>query len=151
MRLSRPQYLLHGTNKPFGIGMRVSHGCVQLYPEDIARLFEEVPIGTKVTIVNQPYLVGSRAGELYLEAHAPLAEDAKRWKGSLKPMEKAIAAKTDGGSAIVDWDKAQEAAREARGVPVPISPGSPDLEDVVARARRVPRIPPWEETEGRDS
>jgi L,D-transpeptidase ErfK/SrfK len=151
MRLSRPQYLLHGTNKPFGIGMRVSHGCVQLYPEDIARLFEEVPIGTKVTIVNQPYLVGSRAGELYLEAHAPLAEDAKRWKGSLKPMEKAIAAKTDSGSAIVDWDKAQEAAREARGVPVPISPGSPDLEDVVARARRVPRIPPWEETEGRDS
>lgn len=151
MRLSRPQYLLHGTNKPFGIGMRVSHGCIQLYPEDIARLFAEVPIGTKVTVVNQPYLVGSRAGELYLEAHAPLAEDEKRLKGSLKPMEKAIEAETADGSDIVDWDKARAVALEARGFPVPISPGSPGLEDIVARARRVPRIPPWAEVEGEDT
>ncbi|WP_296806940.1 L,D-transpeptidase family protein [Thiocapsa sp.] len=148
MRLSRPQYLLHGTNKPFGIGMRVSHGCIQLYPEDIARLFAEVPIGTKVTVVNQPYLVGSRGGEVYLEAHAPLAEDKKRWKGSLKPMEKAIEAEIADGPEIVDWEKAQAVALEARGFPLPISPGSPGLEDVVARARRVPRIPPWAEVAG---
>ncbi|UHD14709.1 L,D-transpeptidase family protein [Thiocapsa bogorovii] len=151
MRLSRPQYLLHGTNKPFGIGMRVSHGCIQLYPEDIARLFEEVPIGTKVTVVNQPYLVGTRAGEVYLEAHTPLAEDQKRWKGSLKPMEKAVETKTADGPDIVDWEKAREVALEARGFPVPISIDSPGLEDVVARARRVPRIPPWAEVEDEES
>ena len=151
MRLSRPSYLFHGTNKPFGVGMRVSHGCVRLYPEDIAQLFDEVPVGTPVRIVNQPYLAGRRDGQLYLEAHAPLAEDAARWKGSLKPMEKAVAASVADDPASVDWEKARDAAQEVRGIPVPISPGSPNLEDVVARAPRVPRIPPWEEAEGRDT
>ena len=93
LRLSLPSYLIHGTNQPYGVGIRVSHGCVRLYPEDIARLFPEVPEGTTVTIVNQPYLAGWRNGQLYLEAHPPLAEDAKRWGGSLKPMEQALSAK----------------------------------------------------------
>jgi L,D-transpeptidase ErfK/SrfK len=145
MRLSRPSYLLHGTNKPYGVGMRVSHGCIRLYPEDIAELFQEVPKGTKVTIVNQPYLAGWRDGALYLEAHEPLTEDAKRLKGSLKPMEKALNARSGGDQMAVDWTRAEEVARAARGIPVPVSPGSPDLEDVVARARRVPRVPPWDE------
>jgi L,D-transpeptidase ErfK/SrfK len=150
MRLSRPSYLLHGTNKPFGIGMRVSHGCMQLYPEDIVELFQEVPVGTKVNVVNQPYLAGWKDGELFLEAHAPLAEDAKRWEGSLKPMEKALEARAGDDPTAVDWTRAEEAAREARGIPVPVSPGSPDLEDVVARARRVPRVPPWEDPNRED-
>ena len=150
MRLSRPSYLIHGTNKPFGIGMRVSHGCFQLYPEDIAQLFQEVPVGAKVHIVNQPYLAGWRDGALYLEAHAPLAEEAKRWNGSLKPMEKTVQAKAAGAPAAVDWERAQQVAREPRGIPVPISPGSPSLDDVVGRARRVPRTPPWE-TQGQDT
>lgn len=150
MRLSRPSYLFHGTNKPFGVGMRVSHGCIRLYPEDIAELFQEVPVGTKVNIVNQPYLAGWKNGELFLEAHPPLAEDAKRWKGSLKPMEKLLGARAGDDPTVVDWTRAQEVAREARGIPVPVSPGSPDLEDVVARARRVPRVPPWEDLTGQD-
>ncbi|HYQ71283.1 MAG TPA: L,D-transpeptidase family protein, partial [Gammaproteobacteria bacterium] len=66
MRLSLPSYLIHGTNQPYGVGIRVSHGCVRLYPEDIARLFPEVPEGTTVTIVNQPYLAGWKNGHLYL-------------------------------------------------------------------------------------
>ena len=151
MRLSRPSYLFHGTNKPFGVGMRVSHGCIRLYPEDIAELFQEVPVGTKVNVVNQPYLAGWTNGELVLEAHAPLAEDAKRLKGSLEPMVKVVEARAGDDPAAVDWSRAESAAREARGIPVPISPGSPDLEDVVARSRRVPRVPPWEqETGGQD-
>ena len=150
MRLSRPSYLFHGTNKPFGVGMRVSHGCMRLYPEDIAELFQEVPVGTKVNIVNQPYLAGWKDGELFLEAHPPLAEDVKRWKGSLKPMEKVLEARAGEDPTAVDWTRAQEVAGEARGIPVPVSPGSPDLEDVVARARRVPRVPPWEDLTGQD-
>ena len=150
MRLSRPSYLLHGTNKPYGVGMRVSHGCIRLYPEDIAELFQEVPKGTKVNIVNQPYLAGWKDGELLLEAHPPLAEDAKRLKGSLKPMEKALEARAGDDPVAVDWTRAEEVAREARGIPVPVSPGSPSLEDVVARARRVPRVPPWGDVGGQD-
>lgn len=144
MRLSRPSYLIHGTNKPFGIGMRVSHGCMQLYPEDIAELFPQVPVGTRVTIVNQPYLAGWKGEELYLEAHSPLAEEAKRLKGSLKPVEKVLKSRAEGDPTAVDWTRAQEVAREARGIPVPVSPGSADLHDLLARAPRVPRIPPWE-------
>ena len=149
MRLSRPSYLFHGTNKPYGVGMRVSHGCIRLYPEDIAELFEEVPVGTKVNIVNQPYLAGWKNGELFLEAHAPLAEDAKRLKGSLKPMVLVVEARVGDDPAAVDWTRAESVARDVRGIPVPVSPGSPDLDEVVARSRRVPRVPPWGEEIGR--
>lgn len=143
MRLSLPSYLIHGTNKPWGVGMRVSHGCVRLYPEDIARLFPETPVGTRVNIVNQPYVAGWRDGKLYLEAHQPLAEDKERWGDSLVPMEKAVRAKTADFPGAVDWEKARQVAREARGIPIPISPKSPKLTEVLNRAPYVPSIPPW--------
>jgi L,D-transpeptidase ErfK/SrfK len=149
MRLSRPSYLLHGTNKPYGVGMRVSHGCIRLYPEDIARLFKAVPKGTDVRIVNQPYLAGWKNGQLYLEAHAPLAEDARRWKDSLKPMEKAVLAAAGDQPGIVDWQRAREVARREQGIPAPITPGSPGMERVVATAKRAPRVPPWAADEPR--
>jgi L,D-transpeptidase ErfK/SrfK len=142
MRLSFPGYLIHGTNQPYGVGIRVSHGCVRLYPEDIARLFPEVPKGTRVTIVNQPYLAGWRNGQLYLEAHAPLAEDAKRWGQSLRPMEQVLTTKALQPGDI-NWEKAKKVAQEARGIPVPVSPDSPDLDDVLTRAPQVPSTPPW--------
>jgi L,D-transpeptidase ErfK/SrfK len=145
MRLSLPSYLIHGTNQPYGVGIRVSHGCVRLYPEDIARLFPEVPEGTPVKIVNQPYLAGWSNGKLYLEAHQPLAEDANRWGSSLKPMEQALAKQAPEPGAV-NWDKAKMVAQEARGIPVPVSPDSPDLTDVLTRAPRVPSIPPWAPT-----
>ena len=147
MRLSLPNYLIHGTNQPYGVGIRVSHGCVRLYPEDIARLFPEVPENTRVTIVNQPYLAGWRNGQLYLEAHPPLAEEAKRWGKSLKPMERVLeakAAQTDD----INWDKAREVAHEARGIPIPVSADSPGLPDILTRAPQVPSIPPWTTEQG---
>lgn len=142
MRLSLPSYLIHGTNQPWGVGLRVSHGCVRLYPEDIASLFPEVPEGTQVNIVNQPYLAGWRNGQLYLEAHQPLAEEAKRWGNSLKPMEQAVATKMAGPGAV-NWDKARKVAHEARGIPIPVSPDSPDLAEVLKTAPQVPSNPPW--------
>jgi L,D-transpeptidase ErfK/SrfK len=143
MRLSIPSYLIHGTNKPYGVGLRVSHGCIRLYPEDIARLFPEVPVGTPVRIINEPYLAGWRDGQLYLEVHEPLAEDVKRWNGSLKPMEQVVAAKAGVLPVKVSWEKAGNIAREARGIPVPIATGSPDLAEMLAKASRVPSTPPW--------
>ena len=64
MRLGWPSYLIHGTNKPPAVGMRASAGCVRLYPEDIAQIFEAVPDGTKVTVVNQPFLLGWQGDRL---------------------------------------------------------------------------------------
>jgi L,D-transpeptidase ErfK/SrfK len=143
MRLSLPSYLIHGTNKPWGVGLRVSHGCVRLYPEDIARLFSEVPVGTPVHIINEPYLAGWRNGQLYLEAHQPLTEDSKRWNGSLKPMEQAVVKKAADSPDKVNWEKAGIIAREARGIPVPVTAGSPELTELLAKAPRVSSTPPW--------
>jgi L,D-transpeptidase ErfK/SrfK len=134
MRLSLPSYLIHGTNQPYGVGLRVSHGCVRLYPEDIARLFPTVPVGTQVRIINEPYLAGWRGGQLYLEAHQPLAEDLKRWNGSLQAMKQAVASKVAGVSVEVSWDKAREVAREARGIPVPVAAPGEELADMLAES-----------------
>ncbi len=75
LKLDMPGYLIHGTNQPYGVGMRVSHGCVRLYPENIEFLYPQIGRGEAVWIVNEPYLVGERDGQLYFEAHAPLEDD----------------------------------------------------------------------------
>lgn len=74
--LSMDGYLIHGTNKPAGVGMPVSHGCIRLYPEDIAALFAGLPVGTPVSIVDQPLLAGWDGDELYLQSYHSDAESA---------------------------------------------------------------------------
>lgn len=71
LRLNFPGYLLHGTNRRYGIGMRVSHGCIRLYPNDIESLFEMVPLGTPVHLIHQAYKAGVHNGRLYVEVHPP--------------------------------------------------------------------------------
>ena len=123
LRLGISGYLIHGTNKPYGIGMRVTHGCVRLYPEDIEALFHGVPVGAPVRIVDQPYKLGWRDGVLYLESHPPL--NARKDGGrNFTPLVRAIIAATGERKVEIDWDKAMRAAHEARGVPVAISPTS---------------------------
>ena len=75
LKLEMPGYLIHGTNQPYGVGMRVSHGCVRLYPENIELLYSLVEVGEPVRIINEPYLLGRQNGEVYFEAHEPLEDD----------------------------------------------------------------------------
>ena len=75
LKLDMPGYLIHGTNQPYGVGMRVSHGCVRLYPENIEYLYPLVSIGEDVVIVNEPYQMGRHDDVLYFEAHPPLLDD----------------------------------------------------------------------------
>lgn len=77
LKLGIPGYLIHGTDerRSYGIGMRVSHGCIRLYPEDIAKLFALVSVGTPVTIIDQPVKAGWLNDELYLEVHYPIPEE----------------------------------------------------------------------------
>ncbi len=65
--LGWPAYLIHGTNKPYGVGRRVSHGCIRMYPENVEWLYEQVPVGTPVTVVDQRVKLGRRNGDLFLE------------------------------------------------------------------------------------
>lgn len=74
MRLGIPGYLIHSTNKPYGVGLRVSHGCIRMYPEDIATLFPMVKVNMPVTIVNQAVKVGWAKNSLYIEVHPATKE-----------------------------------------------------------------------------
>jgi len=143
MRLSLPSYLIHGTNKSYGVGMRISHGCVRLYPEDIARLFQEVPLGTTVRIVNEPYVAGWRDGKLYLDSHRPLAETAEQASDKLASLRQGLAVKAAYENVAVDWSRARQAVADGHGIPVIISTGGPDLDGVLVRAPRVPSEPYW--------
>ena len=74
--LAWPSYLIHGTNKPAGVGLRSSHGCIRLYPEDIQSFYDMIPVGTQVRVVNQPFLFGWLDGEFYMQASGPLEDDS---------------------------------------------------------------------------
>lgn len=139
MRLAIPgDYLIHGTNKPAGVGMRVSHGCIRMNPEDIEWLFPQVPIGTPVHIVNQPLLLGAAGDALYLEAHPALEEDkTRRTDGLLKAIEKRVAGDP---ARQVDYERVADIARAQRGYPVSIMAGGPDAAAAVQAARRVTNI-----------
>jgi L,D-transpeptidase ErfK/SrfK len=119
LRLALPGYLIHGTNKPYGIGTRVTHGCVRLYPEHIARLYNELPVGTSVRIIDRPIKAGWRDGVLYLEVHPPL--DERRAQSGVTAAVAVVIAATSMRKANVDWDAVSRAARERLGVPVAIS------------------------------
>lgn len=116
MRLGMPGYLLHGTNRPFGVGMRVSHGCIRLFPEDIEHLFGIVAVNTPVEIVYQPYKAALDNGILYLEAH-PVQEDIDLRQGNnMTPMVSAILKAQNKILADDDWPFAEELVREHQGV-----------------------------------
>ncbi len=123
--LSIPGYLMHGSNKPYGVGTRISHGCIRLYPEDIASLFKLIPIGTPVRIINTPYKAGWMDSRLYVEAHPPLTEQRKAQGINFTPMVSAII-KTLGESSLKpDWDAIKQAAVNQKGIPVPVTEETP--------------------------
>jgi L,D-transpeptidase ErfK/SrfK len=77
LRLGLPGYLIHGTNRPAGVGMRVSHGCIRMFPEDIEFLFERIVVNTQVRIINVPVKIGWEGDALVAEVH-PLLETAQQ-------------------------------------------------------------------------
>ena len=122
LRLSLPGYLIHGTNKPSGVGMRVTHGCIRMFPEDIEALFDSVPVGTSVRIVNQPVKLGHHESALYVEAHPPLPERIAEGSSALTELTRAFVAFAEEGQGDnFDWDLAEEAALTSRGIPEFIS------------------------------
>ena len=139
-RLSWPSYLIHGTNKPYGVGMRSSHGCMRLYPEDIAVFYELIPIGTKVTVVNQPYAFGWRDGTLYMQAYAVMEDDSRNWDKNRKRLlanlmnpkqRQKIGQRIEGADNDVDWQRVGDLAHTPRAVPVPVTGNEPGIDTVL--------------------
>jgi L,D-transpeptidase ErfK/SrfK len=137
--LGWPSYMIHGTNKPAGVGLRSSHGCIRLYPEDISTLFEMAPIGTQVRVVNQPVLFGLKDGVLNIQAFDVLEDDPRDWKkAQAKLLNKALADRVQKELAArgdkIDWDAVKQLLHDPRGVPVPVAGGEDSLLKLVADA-----------------
>jgi L,D-transpeptidase ErfK/SrfK len=150
LRLGLAGYLIHGTNKPSGVGMRVTHGCIRMFPEDIEALYKTVPAGTRVHIVNQPLKLGWGDAGLYLEAHPPLLQlpiatedepaspqgsttaqeitteqdqDAAASWSSATELTRIFVAATEERRVDVSWEAAERVMQAARGVPESVSTG----------------------------
>jgi L,D-transpeptidase ErfK/SrfK len=131
MYLGWPSYLIHGTNTPWGIGRRTSRGCIRMYPEDIEWLFQKAPIGTQVTVVDQPVKLGRRNGELFLEVQPSTMqidamEESSKSPGPPDPVP--LAEQADRILAVagvdrerLDWPVIERALAERRGYPVRIT------------------------------
>ena len=155
-RLGWPSYLIHGTNKPYGVGLRSSHGCVRLYPEDIEKIFQMVPNGTQVRVVNQPFLFGWHDVQLYLQAYTVLEDDKRDWTNAQKkllsrslPAHVKDALRAQGTE--IDWQSAAAVTHAPRGIPVPVSGEGGSVEQVLAKAPEVQnRIPDGSNWDGND-
>jgi L,D-transpeptidase ErfK/SrfK len=145
--LQWPSYLIHGTNKPAGVGLRSSHGCIRLYPEDIEQFFAIVPVGTQVRVVNQPFVFGWHDGQLYMQPFDVLEDDTRDWaKASRRLLSKSLAAtlqqQLQAQRTQVDWTLVSALARAPRGVPVPITDPDATVEQILAGAPRVQNVLP---------
>jgi L,D-transpeptidase ErfK/SrfK len=142
LTLGWPSYLIHGTNKPYGVGLRSSHGCVRFYPEDIAVLYGQVPVGTQVTVVNQPFVFGWQDDALYVQAF-PVMEDDEREHP--EPAETLLNAAISNEmwheikehNAVVDLELVNQLVAEPRGIATPVSKAGLTLEKLLFASRHV--------------
>jgi L,D-transpeptidase ErfK/SrfK len=137
MRLGIPGYLIHSTNRPAGVGMRVTHGCIRMFPEDIGFLFNLVAVNTPVRIINQPVKVGWDGDELVMEVHRALdispietnsgeistevlAQDSvtQPEKNVLTALTEQFVAATNTRAGELDWQRAEMLLDRADGIPV---------------------------------
>lgn len=123
-------YVIHGTNRPNGVGSRSSHGCIRLYPEDIATLFEAVSEGTPVTVIDTPYKLGWQGDKLYLEVTPTqgqsdiIAEYKEPEPASIPDIYQAIERIASDGT-VIDWYVLEQTVIRHDGIPAVIAMRGP--------------------------
>jgi len=139
MRLGLPGYLIHSTNRPAGVGMRVTHGCIRMFPEDIRFLFDQVSVNTPVRIINEPVKVGWHGDELVMEVHrvleiVPFETDSGEITNEVLPedllvqperniltaLTEQFVAATNTRAGELDWERAEDLLERADGIPMPV-------------------------------
>jgi L,D-transpeptidase ErfK/SrfK len=127
LHLGWPRVLIHGTDKPDGIGRNVSHGCIHLYPEDIAQLFSLVSVGTPVRTIDEPAAAAWIGSQLFLAVHPsakqvqqidleqPVSPDPEQ---GVNALIRAVAGADEG---IVDWPAVERAAAARTGMPIRVA------------------------------
>ncbi|MBE0463308.1 MAG: L,D-transpeptidase family protein [Halomonadaceae bacterium] len=112
--LAMPSYLIHGTNRPDGVGMRVSRGCIRMYPEDIKSLYERLPSGTKVNLMDAPFKAGWAAdGTLFVQSYPQLEENVGDFEPLLAAIERVDALTED--QVEVDYEQVKRAVESPDG------------------------------------
>lgn len=116
-------YAIHGTNANFGIGLRVSQGCIRLRNDDIKYLFDNVPVGTRVQIIDQPVKYTTEPdGSRWLEVHEPLSRNRAEFQSDRKvPLPYTPAIREFVQGAGVNVGRADSALQRRSGMPVNIS------------------------------
>jgi len=126
--LGWPEYGIHGTNKPFGIGRRSSSGCIRMYPEDILKLWPEVPVNTLVTVVDQPVKAAWIENEFFIEAHTSIGQantieenggtpNYEMSEGDMEQILKAAGKDVH----LLDWPKIRNIIRTRSGYPIVVA------------------------------
>jgi L,D-transpeptidase ErfK/SrfK len=109
-------YLIHGTNNPIAVGLAVTHGCIRMYPDDVAALFPLIPVGTSVRLINEPIKVAWVDGELLLEAHPPVDAQGQSFEPDLDQFSAMLQAAVGDTTVAIHWDYAREILQKANGV-----------------------------------
>jgi L,D-transpeptidase ErfK/SrfK len=127
MRLAIPSgaYLIHGTNRPAGVGMQVTHGCIRMFPEDIAELYGFAPVNTRVNLIDQPTKLGWLRGTLYMERSPLLEGGADPGPEEYERLREYVEVISERRPVDVDWDRVEHAFRTQSGVPAPVSAPKP--------------------------
>ncbi|MDE2069226.1 MAG: L,D-transpeptidase family protein [Bradyrhizobium sp.] len=125
--LGWPSYLIHGTDDWRGIGRRDSRGCIRMYPEDIERLFQKIPLGAKVTVVDQPIKLAWMDGRLFLEIHPSARQQDALEMGDNATFEdptglaKKVLAAAGNAADRLDWAAIRQAAVSRNGIPIAVT------------------------------
>lgn len=109
-------YEIHGTNNPTAVGLAITHGCVRMYPEDVATLFPLIPIGAKVRFINVPVKVAWVEGELLLEAHPPVDNQGEAFEPDVDRFSQLLQTAVGDTTIAIDWDYAREVLQTANGI-----------------------------------
>ncbi len=109
-------YLIHGTNNPIAVGLAVTHGCVRMYPDDVAALFPLIPVGTPVRLINEPIKVAWVDGELLLEAHPPVDAEGQSFEPNIEQFADMLRTAVGDKTVAINWDYAREVLQKANGV-----------------------------------
>jgi L,D-transpeptidase ErfK/SrfK len=111
-------YMIHGTNNPMAVGMAVTHGCIRMYPEDVASLFPLIPVGTKVYLINEPVKTAFVGGKLLLEVHPPVDAQGQSTDPDMQLLSERLDKVLGSTTAAIRWDFARQALQAATGMPV---------------------------------
>jgi L,D-transpeptidase ErfK/SrfK len=109
-------YLIHGTNNPIAVGLAVTHGCIRMYPDDVAALFPLIAVGTPVRLINEPIKVAWVDGELLLEAHPPVDAQGQSFEPDIDQFAEMLRAAVGDATVAIHWDYAREVLQKADGV-----------------------------------